>query len=298
MRPPYPETLVPLFPQFLQRRNTKLDFPLRATERLGIDRPAYLFVVQSLGFAEPDGATLAQMGNTYATGHSALQAAAATAQGAGLVTHSADRWMLTDGGRRLLDEHRHAVAAHHAMLAPIDRAELGRLAALLERAFAAGAAAPEPATRLRTPRAQRYRSSPATSELAQLDHAIFGLWQIRDDCHIQAWTDAGLTAPVLDILTRLWRGEATTIEELGTIVTGQEASDIAAGVATLRSRGLLHPVDSVDKGTLELTPQGTAVREQIERDTDRYFFSPWPDDVGTEATWIADALGRTNAALA
>jgi len=292
MRPPYPVTLVPLFPQFLQRRNTKLDFPLRATERHGIDRPAYLFVVQSLGFADPDGATLAQMGNTYATVHSALQAAAATAQGAGLVAHAGDRWSLTDGGRRLLDEHRTAVAAHHATQAPIDRTELGRLAALLERAFAAGAAAPEPATRVRTPRAHRYRSSPAASEFAQLDAAIFGLWQVRDDCHIQAWTDAGLTAPVLDILTRLWRGEAASVEDLTAIVTGQQATDVAAGVATLRSRGLL------DHGTLALTPEGTALREQIESDTDRYFFSPWPDDVGAEAAWIADALGRTNAALA
>lgn len=40
MRPPYPVTLVPLLPQFLQRRNATLDFPLRATERYGIDRPA------------------------------------------------------------------------------------------------------------------------------------------------------------------------------------------------------------------------------------------------------------------
>ena len=292
MRPPYPATLVPLFPQFLQRRNTKLDFPLRATERHGIDRPAYLFVVQSLGFADPDGATLPQLGNTYATVHSGLQAAAATAQGAALVTHAGDRWSLTERGRRLLDEHRQAVAAYQANLAPIDRAELGRVAALLERAFTAGAAAPEPATRPRTPRAQRYRWSPPTSELAQLDQAVFGLWQIRDDCHIQAWTDVGLGAPVLDLLTRLWRGEAASTEDLAAIVTGQHPTDIAAGVATLRARGLL------DQGTLALTPEGRALRERIERETDRYFYGPWPDEVGAEAAWLEDALGRTNAALA
>ena len=292
MRPPYPATLVPLFPQFLQRRNTKLDFPLRAMERHGIDRPTYLFVAQSLGFADPAGATLAEMGSVYATGHDVMQAAAATAQGSGLVTHDGDRWSLTDSGRRLLDEHRRAVAAYHAGLAPIDRPVLGRLAALLDRAFAAGAAAPEPVTRLRTPRARRYRWTAATSELAQLDAAVFGLWQVRDDCHIQAWTAAGLTAPVLDVLTRLWRAEASTPEELGAIMANQRETDIAAALATLRSGGL------VEDRKLALTPQGITVRERIETETDRVFFSPWPDDVGAEAEWIRQTLGQVNDALA
>ncbi|HUQ16992.1 MAG TPA: hypothetical protein VM070_04320 [Candidatus Saccharimonadales bacterium] len=300
MRPPYPVSLVPLFPQFLQRRNSRLDFPLRATERYGIDRPAYLFVVQSLGFADPAGATLAEMGSTYATDHNALRAAAATAQGVGLAAHQrddgvaggADRWTLTETGRHLLDEHRRAVAGHHAALAPIASDELARLAVLLERAFDAGAASRDPATRTRTARAHRYRWTDPASDFGRLDAAVFGLWQVRDDCHIQAWTDAGLTAPVQDVLTRLWRNEAATLEELGAIITGQQPADIAAGVAALRSRGLVEP------GTVALTPEGAAVRERIETETDRYFFSPWPDDVGTEAGWIESALARTNAALA
>jgi hypothetical protein len=302
MRPPYPVSLVPLFPQFLQRRNTKLDFPLRAMERHGIDRPAYLFVVQSLGFADPAGATLPEVGNLYATTWDGMQAAAATAQGSGLVTHDPhkqDRWSLTDSGRRLLDEHRRAVAAHHSALgsglgaavAPIDRADLGRLAALLDRAFGAGAAA-EPVTRLRTPRAHRYRWTAPASELALLDAAVFGLWQVRDDCHAQAWTDAGLSAPVLDVLSRLWRAEAASPTDLTAIIPGQGEPDIASAIAELRSRGL------VEGGTLALTPEGVAVRERIESETDRYFFTPWPDDVGDEAEWIRETLGRVNDALA
>jgi len=48
---------------------------------------------------------------------------------------------------------------------------------------------------------------------------------------------------------------------------------------------------------LALTDKGTAVRERIEADTDRYFFAPWPDAVGTHAVWIADRLTAVNAAL-
>lgn len=283
---------MPLFPQFLQRRNTKLDFPLRATERHGIDRPAYLFVVQSLGFADPAGATLAEMGSLYATAHGAMQAAAATAQGGGLVTHEGDRWSLTDAGRRLLDEHRHAVAAYHATLAPIDRAELGRLAALLDRAFAAGSAAAEPTIRVRTPRAHRYRWTAPAAEFAQLDAAVFGLWQVRDDCHVQAWMDAGLTAPVLDVLTRLWHGEGATPSELAAVIPGQRESEIGAALAELGSRGL------IERGAPALTAHGREVRERIESETDRYFFTPWPDDVGAEAEWIRRTLARVNDALA
>ena len=295
MRPPYPVSLVPLFPQFLQRRNTRLDFPLRAMERHGIDRPAYLFVVQSLGLADPAGATLAEVGSLYATLWEGTQAAAATAQGSGLVTHDPhgqERWLLTDAGRLLLDEHRRAVAAHHAALAPIDRADLGRLAALLDRAFAAGAAAAEPVTRLRTPRAHRYRWTAPASELAALDAAVFGLWQLRDDCHLQAWMDAGLTAPVLDVLTRLWRGEAATPSELAVLITGQRETEIGAAIAELRSGGL------VEGDGLALTPQGSEVRERIESETNRYFFAPWPDDVGGQAEWIRTTLSRVNDALA
>lgn len=292
MRPPYPVTLVPLFPQFLQRRNTKLDFPLRAMERHGIDRPAYLFVVQSLGFADPAGATLAGMGSLYATSHGAMQAAAATAQGSGLAAHDGDRWSLTDAGRKLLDEHRHAVAAYHAGLAPIDRAELGRLAALLDRAFAAAAAASAPATRLRTPRAHRYRWTAPASELAQLDAAVFGLWQVRDDSHAQAWIDAGLTAPVLDVLTRLWHGEGATPGELAAVIPGQRESEIGAALAELGSRGL------IETGTRAITGTGRELRERIESETDRYFFAPWPDDVGAQADWILRTLATVNDALA
>lgn len=296
MRPPYPVTLVPLIPQFLQRRNTKLDFPLRAMERHGIDRPAYLFVVQSLGLADPAGATLAEVGSLYATTWDAMRAAAATAQGDGLVTPEGERWSLTAAGRRLLDEHRRAVATYQsalgATLASSGSAELGRLAALLERAFNAAAEAPAPATRPRTPRAHRYRWTAPASELAQLDAAVFGLWQVRDDCHVQAWTDAELSAPVLDVLTRLWRAETATTVELAAIVTGQRETEIAAALAVLRSRGF------IERDTLALTADGVTVRERIESETDRYFFTPWPDDVGREADWIGEALGRVNDALA
>jgi len=47
-----------------------------------------------------------------------------------------------------------------------------------------------------------------------------------------------------------------------------------------------------------LTAQGTATRERIEAETDRYFFAPWPDAVGAQTEWATERLAAVNAALA
>src|SRR5260221_11634286 len=55
MGEPYPVALVPLLSQFLGRRRAKADFPLRAMEKLGLDRPSYFFAMD-LGTQDPRGA--------------------------------------------------------------------------------------------------------------------------------------------------------------------------------------------------------------------------------------------------
>jgi hypothetical protein len=39
------------------------------------------------------------------------------------------------------------------------------------------------------------------------------------------------------------------------------------------------------------------VPQKVEDETDRLFFTPWPDDVGAKGAWIADRLGMVNTAL-
>jgi len=133
--------------------------------------------------------------------------------------------------------------------------------------------------------------------MARLDAAIFGLWQVRDDCHVQAWRDAGLAGPALDVLTKVWRKEAKTVEELSG--AARPEADTRAALQELRDSGLLAPgPDQSDQADLSVTAKGTGTRERIEAETDRYFFAPWPDSVGTKADWIIDRLGAVNAALA
>lgn len=292
MREPYPLALVPLLPQFLTRRRAKADHPLRAMEKLGLDRPSYFFALD-LGIQDPNGARPRDIGNpTYRTSDEPLRATAAAAQSAGLITWGDGRWSLTARGRTALDEFRRAIDAHFVSLSPIPADELERLAELLDQAFRAAATSAEPKTREHTPRAARYRWQEPSSAMARLDAAVFGLWQVRDDCHVQAWRDAGLEGPALDTLTKVWRREARTVEELSG--PARPEADTRAALQQLRDAGLV----AGDGADLALTGKGTGTRERIEAETDRYFFAPWPDAVGAKADWLSDRLAAVNAALA
>ena len=130
--------------------------------------------------------------------------------------------------------------------------------------------------------------------MARLDAAMYGLWQVRDDCHVQAWRDAGLAGPALDVLTKLWRKEAKTVEEL--CGPARPEADTQTALRQLRDAGLVAP--GADGADLVVTAKGAGTRERIEAETDRYFFTPWPAGVGAETGWIADRLEAVNAALA
>lgn len=293
MREPYPLALVPLLPQFLQRRRAKSDFPLRAMDRLGLDRPAYFSVID-LGTQDPRGARPQDVQNSaYRTTDDPLRAPLAAAESVGLVRWQDGRWSLTDSGHVVLDEFRQAMDRHFAGLTPIGAADLDELATLLDSALAACVQAPDPKTREHTPRAARYRWIEPSSPFARLDAAVYGLWQVRDDCHVQAWRDAGLTGPTVDVLTRIWRSEATTEGELAGKIATQRPEDVRASVQRLRSDGSL-----ADGEPLRLTAAGTTLRERVEADTDRYFFAPWPDPVGGKAAWLTERLAALNEALA
>jgi hypothetical protein len=293
MHEPYPVALVPLLPQFLNRRRAKSDFPLRAMEKLGLDRPAY-FAAIDLGIQDPRGALPKDLGNSaYRTTDEPLRAPLAAAESVGLVVQVDGRWSLTDKGKAAVNELRRAMEAHYASLTPIAADELAKLAGLFESALAAVSTSPAPQTREHTPRAARYRWTEPSSPVARLDAAIYGLWQVRDDCHMQAWRDAGLAGPAMHLFTAIWHKEAASDEELASKVATQRPDHVRAGLEQLRASGSVTPAPS-----LELTEAGTAMRERIEADTDRYFFGAWPDAVGTQAAWMVDRLTAVNAGLA
>lgn len=294
MRPPFPTTIPPLLLEFLNKRRSKMTFPLKKIEELGLDRPAFMWAI-NLSYRGPTGgaAEPGDLVSAYATIPDRWLPQAAAARGAGLVQERDGRWQLTERGRGLAQAMHEAARAHYATLAVLPEEELSDLARLLDRAFLAGATSPEPRERKHTPFAFGYRGDdPPAGSFAQLDAAVYGLWQVRDDCHVAAWRAAGFAGPDVEVLTRIWRHEAADETALAELLPHQRPEDVRASVARLRLDGLVEP------DVLRTTQRGAQVRQKIEDETDRLFFMPWPEEVGARSDWIADKLGLLNAALA
>jgi hypothetical protein len=118
----------------------------------------------------------------------------------------------------------------------------------------------------------------------QLEYAIYALQRARDDAHIAAWRDAGLTGPMIELLSRVWTGTAATVKQLAEQTRGRMlAADVAATVEKLEQAGYI----AVDSATIAITCTGRDVRDAIECETDRVYFTPWPE---IDAKWIHDRL--------
>jgi hypothetical protein len=294
VRPPYPVAIPPLLPQFLNKRRSKLTYLLTKSEELGIDRPALIWVA-NLSYRGERGAAAnpGDLDSAYSTIRKRWLPMAAAARGAGLVEERGGRWHLTAKGEAVAKGLHDAARAYYETLRPIAENDLAELARLLDRAFQAASRAKEPAQRMHTPFAFAYRGEePRQGSFAQLDAAIYGLWQVRDDCHMAAWTSAGLSGPELEVLTRAWRNEAVDEPSLVELLPHQTADDVHGSLERFRGDGL------VERDAIRVTEKGARVRQGIEDETDRLFFAPWPDEVGAKAEWISRTLPRVNAALA
>jgi helix-turn-helix protein len=278
-----------LLPEFLNRRRLKFTYPLRVMEDLGIDRPALNFVLGGVALQPDEGARLVDVFNAYSTVFDQWNAAAAAARGAGLVDEVGGKWHATGKGRDLFSRVRREADAFLATLTPIPGPDLSRLAALLGRGLAAIEASDVPKDHI--PRTARFKGD-GTIAMVALENAIFGLWQARDDCHMASWRAAAFDGPTFDVLTRLWRKEASNEQELATKITQQKPDDIRRALQKLRRDGL------VASESLAVTERGASMRQAIEDETDRRFFAPWPGDVGAQGGWIRDHLAAVNAYLA
>lgn len=291
MRPPYPVDVVPLLPKFLSGRRVPADWIQRVTGELGIDRPAVL-IAMAIERAGEAGLAERSVYSVYTTKLDASAPALAAAQGAGLITKSGDRWVATARGRDLAMRLRKASGEHLGTIATIPADELLRLSELLERAFQGATQAPEPSVKDRLPLGLGFRRGlRPLNAMAAIDQAAYGLWMFRDDCHIAAWRGAGFDGPTLDVLTRIWREQSGTLDELAPTLMQQRPEDVSAAVDRLRRDGL------VERDALRVTERGRAKREAVEAETDRCFFTPWPEDVGAEGPWIRERLEQVVASI-
>lgn len=116
--------------------------------------------------------------------------------------------------------------------------------------------------------------------LPYTEQAISCLSAYRDDSHLAAWRETGLSATALETLTLVWRKQADTLGDVVERLSyrGHSSDVYVDAVDELEAQGYIKGLDD----QLEVTVEGKHFRDQIERDTDRYFFAPWNslDDEG------------------
>ena len=294
-RPPH--ALVHLFPQFLGKRRRGFPGLVPLFTELGISRPLYFLLTQCAQMP-PDGATATELrpGAPYATRdpHLALLAEG-LAEGL-LVCDERGRYRPSERGLALVAQVERETTAWLAQQAPLPAPELERLADEFGT-IAAGLPRDGEAAEAHIHRWGRIAAvAPyaADAPLVRLERAIMDLWMARDDAHIAAWDMARFYGPHLDVLTRLWRGDAEDLAGLQAVMAAtQDAEMVVDIVDELTEQGYLE----IRQGILQPTRAGYNVREEIEANTDELYFAQWPHLDGETVAWLFDALSRLIAAL-
>lgn len=206
-----------------------------------------------------------------------------------LVEVGSGEYLLTGAARRMLLHAVEEMLDRMAQADPLPPADSARLAGLLGRLSRAALESPPP------PEPWSIRLSwklmpPETPPLPYIEQALSCLNAYRDDAHLAAWRPSGLSAPALEALTLLWRGQADSLETLSSRLAhrGHSPQVYAEALAELRSRGWLEGPDEAP----HLTAAGCAFREQVEADTDRYFFAPWSSLGASEQEEMGRLLSR------
>ena len=91
----------------------------------------------------------------------------------------------------------------------------------------------------------------------------------------------------MDLLSHLASGEIQTLPALtAALEDTQRPEDVTRGVASLSNAGYV----LVEGEHIALTEAGQQLRDEIEEETDRIYFAPWPHLIEDELEGIYAAL--------
>ncbi len=240
---------------------------------------------------EPESITPArlQVRTPYTAAGLFLEELKAVAEGGYFLEAAPDEYLLTPQARA---ETLNLIEAGRAAMAeadPLPPADSQRIALLLCRIVEKSLETPPPPDTWSI--CLSYKLMPETEPpLPYIEQAVSCLNGYRDDAHLAAWKPGGLDAPALETLTLLWRGEADSLDSVCEKLQrrGHPRQVYAAALAELRRRGF---IEGPDPGS-RLTRAGKSFRDNIEQDTDRYFFAAWSCLDEAEKDELADLVTR------
>jgi hypothetical protein len=192
--------------------------------------------------------------------------------------------------QKLIQEARQAMQSAD----PLARAESLRLAAILGRLVQASLFTPPPPDTWSIRLA--YQLMPADEPpFPYIDQALSCLQAYRDDAHLAAWQPSGVSAPALEALTLLWRGDQSSLEGIYDRLGGRGFAlhDYQKAVDELQARGWVEG----EAAALRVTSAGKTFRDQVEHTTDHHFFVPWNCLTAQETTDLACLLSTVRQGL-
>jgi len=206
-----------------------------------------------------------------------------------LAENAPGEYRLTDLGRRETGRFIEAVRAAMAQVDPLPLTDAQRLIELLWRLLGVSLGTPPPPDTWSI-RLNFKQMPPREPPLPYIDQALTCLFGYRDDAHLAAWRPSGLSAPALETLTVLWNGESDALDAVCERLArrGHPRQVYADALAELRQRGWVEGPDDAPR----VTASGQGFREQVEADTERYFFAPWAALDGNEKAELGQLLTR------
>jgi hypothetical protein len=114
---------------------------------------------------------------------------------------------------------------------------------------------------------------PSDPQMPFIEQAISCLAAYRDDAHLASWQSSGLSAISMETMTVIWRGQASTLEELTDKLSnrGHPKKVYVDALTQLRTSEYI----SGSRSVLRLTENGKLFRDRVEAKTDQYFYTPW-----------------------
>lgn len=286
-------TIVEQLPLFLQLRRRKWKGLQTFLDESRLPRPAF-FLLRALEGETVQGQmlTVQQMRenlfNPYATRFMVFDQLPLLVE-QGYLQQKDKGYVVTETGRILMNRTEIAARAYIGSLELPSSVALPALATVLVEQVHRAWQASEPVIKAHQARTQRRLSVEEAPALVQIEWAVLGLWETRDDAHIAAWQAYRFTGPIFDILSRIWSKEAQTLSSLtSTLEETQQPVDIQQGIQELITSGYI----LLTGDHFELTQQGQKIRDDIEKETDRIFFAPWNQVTDDGVIWISEQLGN------
>lgn len=240
----------------------------------GLDGRAWGLLLAALTF-EPDNTTPAHLmiRGPYTAAEHYLARLRAAAEAGFLIEVAPGEFQLSSKGRSWTERFIQEVRAAMDAADPLPAADGRRLASLLGQLAKNSLESPPPPDTWSIRLSFQLMPEPEPP-LPYFEQAASCLSAYRDDAHLAAWQESGVSATALEVLSYLWRGQASSFADLKEHLANRGHPEQVYVDALDELRAHRYVMGSNE--ALRLTRAGRLFREKVEEDTDGLFYAPWP----------------------